>query len=86
MCAIELTSPDHQVVKFLKTQILLNVTEKAADNQPSEVSCTLKLIALIAGEFRALASLPSGHQGGLAGLFFQNGILVTGDGSLVSIF
>jgi hypothetical protein len=49
------------------------------------VSCTLKL-ALIAGEFRALASLPSGHQDGLAGLFFQNGILITGSGSLVSIF
>ncbi len=86
MCAIELTSPDHQVVKVPKTQIVLNVTEKADDNQPSEVSCTLKLIALIAGEFRALASLPFSHQYGLAGLSFQNGILVTGGGSLVSIF
>jgi hypothetical protein len=35
MCEIGLTSLDLQVVKFPKTQILLNVTGKAGDNQPS---------------------------------------------------
>jgi hypothetical protein len=46
VCEIGITSLVHQVVKVPKTQIFLNVTEKAADNKPSEVSCTLKLVLL----------------------------------------
>jgi hypothetical protein len=41
--------------------------------------------ALNAGVFTDLAPLPSGHLEGLACLFFQEGILVTGSGRLVSL-